>query len=187
MLDTFFNLLDVLTEFVKTAEFKTALATFKWIFYILTFVFVGLAIWLRYKSFYYSDLRLKYSYYRTKDKKKAGEKETADLPLQSLREYWEQLVMRLNYQDDAQWKLAVIEADNFFDHILNLLGYAGESMGERLQRVRPEKLKNINEVWQVHKIRNALVHDTTFKLSYNQAESVIRTYERALKEFKILE
>ncbi len=187
MLDPFFNLLDVLTEFIKTSEFKTALITFEWIFYILSFTFIGLSIWLRYKSFYYSDLRLRYSYYRTKPKKKADKAASADLPLASLKEYWEQLILRLNYQDDAQWKLAVIEADNFFDHILNLLGYQGESMGERLQKVTPEKLKNINEVWQVHKIRNALVHDTTFKLSYNQAESVIRTYERALKEFKILE
>lgn len=185
MLDPFFNLLDSLGVFVRTSVFQTILTTFKWLFYFLSFLFVGLALWLRHKSFYFADLKTKYSFYFPKKKKKAH---SADgLPLQNLREYWEQLAMRLSYQDDAQWKLAVIEADNLFDHVLTLLGYQGESMGERLQRIKPEDFKNLNDVWQVHKIRNALVHDPTFSLSYQQADSVIKTYEKALKELQILE
>ena len=185
MLDQLLNILDSLSVFFKTPSFKTTLLTFKFIFYIVSFAFIGLSIWLRYKSFYFAELKTKYSFYLPKEKKK--ERSTEGLTLQNLRDYWTQLALRLNYQDEAQWKLAVIEADNLFDHVLTLLGYQGESMGERLQKIKPEDFRNLNDVWQVHKIRNALVHDPTFSLSYQQADNVIKTYEKALKELKILE
>ena len=185
MLDQLLNIFDSLSVFAKTSSFKTTLLTFKFIFYIVSFAFIGLSIWLRYKSFYFAELKTKYSFYLPKEKKK--ERSTEGLPLQNLRDYWTQLALRLNYQDEAQWKLAVIEADNLFDHVLTLLGYQGESMGERLQKIKPGDFRNLNEVWQVHKIRNALVHDPTFSLSYQQADNVIKTYEKALKELKILE
>lgn len=184
MFDLWYNLVDFLTAFPKQPEFQAAVGVFKVVFILMTLGMIGLAIWLRYKAGYFADLKLEYSYYF--DGKKKPEPAAA-LPLKELREYWSQLQLRLNYQDEAQWKLAVIEADNFFDHVLNLLNYQGESMGERLQKVRPEVLPAINEVWRVHKLRNALVHDATFRLSFNQARDVIETYGKALRDLKIFE
>ncbi len=177
------DFIDSLSSFFQGPEFKTSVTVFKVLFILITVIFVGLAIFLKAKAGFYAEKFMYYSYYFKKQKKPD---QASALPLVELKAYWQQLGMRLNVQNEAQWKLAVIEADNFFDHVLTLLGYQGESMGERLQKVLPEHLPNINEVWRVHKVRNSLVHDAAFRLSYNQARDVYDTYEKALKQLKIL-
>lgn len=183
-MDFFYNLADFSTTFAKNQELKTSLAVFRVLFIIISAVFFGLVIWFYTKSGFFAQKKLYWSYFLDKKKKPEA---TSALPLKELEDYWRQLIARLDYQDEAQWKLAVIEADNFFDHVLTLLGYQGESMGERLQKILPEHLAGINEVWRVHKLRNALVHNTAFQISHNQAQDVINTYQQALKELKILE
>src|SRR3989344_2939894 len=133
MIDTLFNLADVVATWLKKPEAQLAIATFRWIFYILTLGFLVAAIWLRIKSTFFEDVKRKYGYYVI-DKKKPKAAAARALPIDSLKEYWRGVVMRLSHQDEAQWKLAVIEADNLFDHVLKLLGYEGESLGERLQK-----------------------------------------------------
>lgn len=183
MMDLWYNFADFLTTLLKNPEVSTSIMVFKVLFLIVTISFISAGIWFKAKSGFYAEKRMYYSYYFNKNKKPD---EGSALPLKELKDYWGQLGLRLNMQDDAQWKLAVIEADNFFDHVLTLLGYKGESMGERLQKVLPEHLPNINDVWRVHKVRNSLVHDATFRLSYSQARDVYETYEKALKQLKIL-
>ena len=51
----------------------------------------------------------------------------------------------------------IIEYDKIYHHILKSLGYRW-SFGEILKR-NPKEIKNINDVWEVHKLRNRLVHD----------------------------
>lgn len=182
-MDFFYNLIDSAEAFLNQPDFKTTVSVFKVLFIFLTFLFIALGIYLKTKAGFYSEKFMYYSYYFSKKKKPD---QTSALPLKELKDYWDQLGLRFNVQDEAQWKLAVIEADNFFDHVLTLLGYQGESMGERLQKILPEHLPSLNDVWRVHKVRNSLVHDATFRLVYNQARDVYDTYERALKQLKIL-
>ena len=73
------------------------------------------------------------------------------------------------------------------DYILKYLGYQGETMAERLQKVPASVLNNADDVWRAHKIRNNLVHDPNYRISYKQSEYVINTYARALKNLKIIE
>lgn len=182
-MDFFYNLSDNLNIFVKTGQFKIILATFKWLFTIVTLLFIGLAIWLRTKAGFYTDLKLKYSYYL--DRKKKEDAPTGP-NTKELSDYWGHLAMRLNYQDEAQWKLAVIESDNFFDYVLKYFHYDGESLAERLQKVPAGVLSNIDDIWRAHRVRNNLVHDPNYRISYKQAEFVMNAYARALKDFKIL-
>ena len=51
----------------------------------------------------------------------------------------------------------IIEYDKIYHHILKSLGYRW-SFWEILKR-NPKEIKNINDVWEVHKLRNRLVHD----------------------------
>ncbi len=184
MLDFLYNFSDNLNAFLRTGQFKTILTTFKWLFTAITLLFIGLSVWLRTKAGFYTDLKIKYSYYFNPKKK---EEESLGPNTKELADYWGHLAMRLNYQDEAQWKLAVIESDNFFDYVLRYFHYEGESMAERLQKVPPGVLNNTDDVWRAHRIRNSLVHDPNYHISYKQAEFVMNTYARALKDLKILE
>ena len=182
MSDIWYNLVDFLTTFPKTPEFKTSLAVFKFLFILIMLAFIGFGIWFKAKAGFYAELKMKYGFFL----KKLKVEPVSSMPAKELETYWYQLAGRLNMNDDAQWKLAIIEADNLFDHVLTLMGYEGESLGERLQKVNPASLRCIDEVWRAHKMRNNLVHDSSFQLSYREAEKTVAIYENALKELKIL-
>jgi hypothetical protein len=181
-MDFFYSISDFFNEFSKTYEFETSLIVFKFLFIIIMLAFIVFGIWFRIKAGFYKELKMKYGFYL----KKIKTEPVAELPAKELENYWNQLIGRLNVNDDAQWKLAIIEADNLFDHVLTLLGYEGESLGEKLKKVNQGSLKCIDDVWRAHKTRNMLVHETSFQLSYREAEKTVGIYEKALKEFGIL-
>lgn len=99
---------------------------------------------------------------------------------------WEKILARLDNGDEANLKLAVIEADNLFDGILKQMSLPGKDMGERLLQFEKQELKSINLVWEAHRLRNFIVHEPTAPLSRAQAEQAIKAYEAALKELEYL-
>lgn len=84
-------------------------------------------------------------------------------------------------------RIAIIEADKLLDEALRLAGFRGENLGERLKKVTSNDLPNLNEIWEAHKLRNRLVHESDFKLNRATAERVLSIYSHALHELGILD
>ncbi len=99
---------------------------------------------------------------------------------------WQKIVKKVKSKTETDQKLAVIEADNFFDNILKKVGYFGQDMGQRLKQITPSQIKNIDDIWKAHKIRNNIVHDSDYKLNREQAEKSVNAYEKGLKELEVL-
>lgn len=99
---------------------------------------------------------------------------------------WENILKRLEAKDEANHKLAVIEADKLLDTVFKKLTIPGSTMGERLKAIPISQLPSIDNVWQVHKLRNHLVHTTEFVLTDNKAKQAIAIYKQALIELKVL-
>ncbi|OGN04434.1 MAG: hypothetical protein A2831_01040 [Candidatus Yanofskybacteria bacterium RIFCSPHIGHO2_01_FULL_44_17] len=99
---------------------------------------------------------------------------------------WQEIRRHVDSFVDAEWKLAIVEADKFVDDILKTAGFAGESMGERLMMIKPDQIANIQYLWDAHKIRNLLVHDANFRLTHQQALFAINAFESVLKELGAL-
>jgi len=99
---------------------------------------------------------------------------------------WLKIQARLRSQDEAAWKLAVIEADNIFDDILKRMGLPGVDFEERLRQFEPQELKSINLVWEAHNLRNYIIAQPTARLELAQAEQALANYESALKELEYL-
>lgn len=99
---------------------------------------------------------------------------------------WENIIKRLEAKDEANHKLAVIEADKLLDTVLKKLTIPGSTMGERLKAIPVSQLPSIDNVWQVHKLRNHLVHTTEFVLTDNKAKQAIDIYKQAFIELKVL-
>ena len=76
--------------------------------------------------------------------------------------------------------------DNFMDEILKRMNLGGENMGERLQRLDISKLESLNLVWEAHKIRNRIVHDSSYNLRSDEAKKAVENYGKALKELQVL-
>ncbi|QFR39659.1 hypothetical protein A9Q91_05560 [Candidatus Gracilibacteria bacterium 28_42_T64] len=54
-------------------------------------------------------------------------------------------------------KSKIIDYDKLYHKILNELGYDG-TFGDAL-KLEPKEVKNINNIWNLHKLRNKIVHD----------------------------
>lgn len=78
-------------------------------------------------------------------------------------------------------KSSISEADKLLDHVLQTMGFAGNTMADRL-RSAEKRFSRRNDVWRAHKLRNAMAHDVGFDLVASQAKEALRDFERALKD-----
>ncbi|HEX4104333.1 MAG TPA: hypothetical protein VHZ04_02540 [Candidatus Paceibacterota bacterium] len=110
-----------------------------------------------------------------------------DISKEHARSSWADIERHFFAGDDNDLKIAIIEADNLLGEALHDVGVPGVNLGERLQRVNPEKLPNVEDVWQAHKIRNRIAHEANFVLKRDLAERALTVYEKALEHLGLLE
>lgn len=97
---------------------------------------------------------------------------------------WQVVLNHINSESPAEWKLAILEADNMLDSILESEGYRGETIGEKLKVVEPVDLASYNEAWEAHKVRNQIAHEgaATMDFSKKMARDTIGKFEKVFKE-----
>jgi len=96
---------------------------------------------------------------------------------------WAKVTALMGSENVNDWKQAILESDMMLDAILNGLGYQGESIGEKLKRVQPGEMKNVQDAWDAHKVRNSIAHDGAFALTHHEANQAIQQYRRVFEEF----
>lgn len=99
---------------------------------------------------------------------------------------WQAILKRVKRGDDANLKLAVIEADNLFDNLLQKMSLDGKDMGERLEKLNSAQLSCLEEVWLAHKVRNKIVHEPGYPLGHSEAETAVEAFEKAFRELGVL-
>lgn len=98
-----------------------------------------------------------------------------------LQEQWNDILRHIDSIHEGEWKFAVIEADTIVDNVLKNY-FPGDTMGERLTNIDKTKLLSIDDLWEAHKIRNRLAHDTDYFLRHAEALRAVRLFESTLKE-----
>ena len=99
---------------------------------------------------------------------------------------WKKIEERLDTGLESEAKLALIEADSLLDEALKRLGYPGESLGERLEKLAVDIMPNLSQVQEVHKIRNNIIHDPTYQLNLEEAKKALGVYQKALTNLDAL-
>lgn len=99
---------------------------------------------------------------------------------------WKKIKERLESNLESEFKIALIEADKLLDKVLIEEGYPGENLDERLEKLNIDILPNLDEVKRVHRIKNDIVHDPSYRLDLAEAKKAIAVYEKALLEFDVL-
>ena len=115
-----------------------------------------------------------------------SEGRSAPVPAGMLRDRWNELLKHLESTHEAQWKVAVIEADKLVDGALAKAGFLGDTFGDRLSNLAPGALLSLDGIWWAHKIRNRLAHEVDYFLRYTEARQAIGYYEAALAELQLL-
>ncbi|MBI4139149.1 hypothetical protein HY479_03300 [Candidatus Uhrbacteria bacterium] len=103
---------------------------------------------------------------------------------QEVKSRWEN-IRNTSRQGTMGAKLAILEADALLDAALKSMTMPGESLAERL-RVARYKYPKLNKVWWAHKLRNQLVHESSFQVGSRQAKQALDEFERALKTLNLL-
>lgn len=88
---------------------------------------------------------------------------------------------KLNKENPATFMVVIIEADKLLDKALIEMGVPGKTMGDRLKRSN-SRFTDINAVWRVHKLRNAIAHESDIEIGFKQASNAISIYKQALKD-----
>lgn len=88
---------------------------------------------------------------------------------------------KLKQDNPASFPMTIINGDKLLDKAMIEMGIAGKTMGDRLKKAG-SRFSNLNAVWRVHKIRNAIAHETDLEVSYKQASNALQIYKQALKD-----
>ena len=100
---------------------------------------------------------------------------------------WEKVEEYMTSLNSSDWKIAILEADNILDEIVERMGYDGPTLGERMKKIEASDFPYLDETWQVHKLRNAIAHKgTDYPLTRSEAEQAINMYHRVFKELGYL-
>ncbi len=104
---------------------------------------------------------------------------------EQIRAKWKSIEDVVTHNDEMSHKLAVMEADKLFDHVLKALGFGGSTLAERL-KLAAYRYPKIRNVWPAHLARNRMVHEATYHLSGGTARDAVRRFREALKELGVL-
>ena len=102
-----------------------------------------------------------------------------------LAKKWIAIKNRLEFKEESQYKIAIIEADEVIDQFLEKMGYAGQNMAERLEKMSPDEIENRDEIREAHEIRNKIIHDHQFKVDESLARETIKKFENFINIFNI--
>ena len=96
------------------------------------------------------------------------------LSKKKIQKRWTKIEARAKSGLEANYKLAILEADKLFDRVLKNVGY---EMGK--------KLKSMEEIKLAGKIKDKIIEDK-YKPSREEAEKSVDAYKRGLEELEML-
>lgn len=97
---------------------------------------------------------------------------------------WQNVLNRIESNNESDWRLAVIECDIVLDEMLTKMGYHGANMGDKLKQVEKSDFNTIDDAWEGHKFRNRIAHDgASFHVTRGEAERVVNLYKKVFEEF----
>ena len=111
--------------------------------------------------------------------------ESKDVSKAQLR--WNHIVEESRSDNEQKWRLAILEADILLNELLDVLGFRGETMADKMKQANRNQFTTIDLAWEAHLVRNAIAHQGSMQeLTSREARRVIGLYERVFKEFQFI-
>jgi len=97
---------------------------------------------------------------------------------------WEIVLDFISSKNESDWRMAIIEADNILDEVIEKQGYPGFNLGERLKNAGNGSFQTYQDAWEAHRVRNRIAHEgSEFVILYRDARRSISQYENVFREF----
>jgi hypothetical protein len=101
---------------------------------------------------------------------------------------WNGIMEEVHSDDERKWRLAILESDIMLNELLDVQGYRGETMAEKMKQADRATFHSIDAAWEAHRVRNQIAHQgSAHLLNAREARRVIGLYEEVFREFKIVE
>lgn len=109
-----------------------------------------------------------------------------DIPRIQLR--WNRITEQANSDNEQNWRLAILEADIMLNELLDLKGYRGDTMADKMKQIQRADFNTVDDAWEAHKVRNQIAHQgSAHQLNDRETRRVIGLYERVFKEAKVIQ
>ena len=109
-----------------------------------------------------------------------------DVPKTQLR--WSRILEEAASDNERTWRLAILEADIMLNELLDVLGYKGETIADKLRGVDRANFNTVDLAWEAHRFRNQIAHEANPQLlNAREVRRVMGLYERVFKEFRFVE
>ncbi len=99
---------------------------------------------------------------------------------------WKKIQSRIETGKESEYKLALIEADSLLGDVLEEKGFPGETLEKKLKQLDQITLPNVEQIREVHQIRNNIVHNPDYVLSLDETRKAMLIYEKALIDLQVL-
>ena len=98
---------------------------------------------------------------------------------------WERIKKRTASGTEADYKLAIIDADDLLAEVLDARGYEGKDFKETIEKASRLLSSISGDILAAHEVRNSIVYSPDYKISTEQAKKILDTYESAVKNVGI--
>ena len=100
---------------------------------------------------------------------------------------WDDVEHHISTNNPNDWKLAIIEADIMLGEMLEQIGYAGTTIGDKLKSASPTSFTTLDQAWRAHRVRNEVAHGgADFVLTKKMADETIKQYKMVFQEFGVI-
>jgi hypothetical protein len=111
---------------------------------------------------------------------------SGDVPKTVLR--WRHIMEQIGSDSEQNWRLAILEADIMLNELLDMQGYKGETMGDKMKQVDRASFNTIDIAWEAHRVRNKIAHEgVSHFMNAREVRRVIGLYEKVFREFRLIE
>ena len=100
--------------------------------------------------------------------------------LRTISKRWKKIKEKLDTGVEAEYKLAIIEADDFLGEMLEERGFLEKSFEESIKKAGKGALPNSEEILSAHETRNSIVYNPDFKVNAETSKNILSVYETAI-------
>jgi len=100
--------------------------------------------------------------------------------LRTISKRWKKIRQKLDTGIEAEYKLAVIEADDFLGEMLEERGFLEKGFEESLKKAGKGMLPNLDEILSSHEVRNSIVYNPDYEINGETVKKILAVYESAI-------
>jgi len=156
-------------EFFDSPFWKDLEQTIKPISFLVTLLFLWVIFWSLKRSDW---VQIHFTY----DLKNFLLGEPPELR-EKIKKKWEKIERRFKSKEEAEWKLAVIEAEEILSDILFEKGYSGKDLKEQLTKMPQVLAKEVENLQRPIQIYENIIKDPDYALNKEEAKEAFLAFK----------